>query len=1061
MVQQTLTLTFTRIKVPAPDNLTDGPRNDRYEEYEFTASSRTRSGQLRELDNIIIRDDVEDKVLRVVSGQSIVRVGNIASGKGTVVITPDKLYETYGNEEGPRRFVIKFTATGPMWNSLVDVVIPEELDGISTAQLEAFRPSGSLAPTGHSGHLRLVGRGGEVEINLKDEVNDTNGTQGVDDGEGDAATTTGGAQTIRINVKTMNTGQGFEMTYYSEIPTVTTRSITSDFIVRTDTTPPDDPAGALTDGAIPTEVVPATSPVTYPAHGTANYVTGGRLRPKDGSGTMMVTPMYAEVDSGVQRFTLTYTAVTRLRNAELIITVPAELLGTTADPIPLQAIDLYDSEVVEDKRNSSEAGYVYATDRRALPTTLQVTNAAGIIPDPLPTDSSINTITWRELDIDDKQTFRTIVLLATSGTVDDAGVIIDPDDGVVSTPDRDADTPDGIYPFYTDIDTGRVGAGDQSLEADSDASLYAVRSRNVDVSFTIDDVTATQSGTHIEYHAASKNTLKFRFAANNTAIKGGRVSFRVPVGWTAPVLPADPATNAGRVTAMIDTDGNGPAAATPIDKAKISPSRETTITVDALPQGGIIEVTYTDVIVQHNADTVDIIGEFRASPADRVDRRAGRVEVEVLNVEDGSGSATMSTGTSPAYTVRAGRIENTITVTFKAAGTMNGGQVSLERPDGWGDMQEGDADEPNYVTVTASGGTLDSANTSYVGREVVIANLEDFGKNNTVTFTISNAEAPSDIGVDVFVVKSAGSRDGRLTELGGDAKQPDNATDADLLGKIYWIELGGNEDAFDRGTDDANGKLRVAVVSAADGTGVATVEIRSSNNPSAKYDGADVATQEVHAGDDSVYLLFTYIPGETIRDGELRFTVPTNWSIPQEADQGEHGYTYFEEVRNADIGAAVFTEGSRTVTVEIIEMTKDDGIQIHYGWHGIREGGAEAPKVARPGDAFGFQIKGSETGSPDRIDVLPTVRVREQASGAGTAEISPESAAAAEMETVTITYTAIGEIKDGALRLTVPDMWSDASSDNITVRGGGGSADHGRGYYEYDEDGETLVREGG
>ena len=87
----------------------------------------------------------------------------------------------------------------------------------------------------------------------------------------------------------------------------------------------------------------------------------------------------------------------------------------------------------------------------------------------------------------------------------------------------------------------------------------------------------------------------------------------------------------------------------------------------------------------------------------------------------------------------------------------------------------------------------------------------------------------------------------------------------------------------------------------------------------------------------------------------------------------------------------------------------------------------------------------------------PTVKVREAASGSGTAAISPESADAADMETVTITYTAAGEIEDGTLRLEVPDKWSDASSDNISVRGGGGSADHGRGYYEYDEDGETLV----
>ena len=69
---------------------------------------------------------------------------------------------------------------------------------------------------------------------------------------------------------------------------------------------------ALTAGAIPVgddasdPAVPTATPgsVAVPggvkAHGTANYVTGGRLRPKNGSGTMMAMPMYAEIDSGVQ-----------------------------------------------------------------------------------------------------------------------------------------------------------------------------------------------------------------------------------------------------------------------------------------------------------------------------------------------------------------------------------------------------------------------------------------------------------------------------------------------------------------------------------------------------------------------------------------------------------------------------------------------------------------------------------------------------------------------------------------------------------------------------------------
>ena len=64
-------------------------------------------------------------------------------------------------------------------------------------------------------------------------------------------------------------------------------------------------------------------------------------------------------------------------------------------------------------------------------------------------------------------------------------------------------------------------------------------------------------------------------------------------------------------------------------------------------------------------------------------------------------------------------------------------------------------------------------------------------------------------------------------------------------------------------------------------------------------------------------------------------------------------------MRGADIGSAVISGNSRTISVEIIEMTKDDAIQIHYGWHGVRESGAEAPDGART-DTFGFQIQGSE-----------------------------------------------------------------------------------------------------
>ena len=759
------------------------------------------------------------------------------------------------------------------------------------------------------------------------------------------------------------------------------------------------------------------------------------------------------------------------------------MAGADTDLIPdfdLQPVQLLKGGVdaltsASDARKSGDAGYVYTIDRHADPDVansreLTVAAANGTVDG----TAVINTITWHELDMTKDQVFRTRIKVNTSGTAsiaEDAtkGDILTRADGV--TDGRD-EAVDGVYPFYTSLDTLSDPTNGAALEDDDDADLYAVRSKNVDVAFNVLSGTALLD--HVTYSAASKQSIIFRFEADNTSIKGGQVSFNIPraAGWSTPIAEDTKKVKDGEVTATIDKDGTvGDGAATKIAAGEIKTGRQVTITVDALPQGGHVDVTYSNAVVQYTADTVDFIGEFKASPADRLPRRAGRVEVEITNVADGSGSATISTGTSPAHTARAGSTDNKITVKFTAPGSMGGGQVALELPSGWGGMQADNDDEPNYIKVEAgSGGTLDSSTPAYVGRDVVVANLEDFEKDDTVTFTYgygsgdeSGAEAPSEIGVGEFVVSSAGARDGQLEELGGDAKRPDDKEEDELLGKIYWIEAGGDKDAFDRGTDIADGALRIKVVSAADGTGTAQVEIRDSSSPTGKYGidaagetDADAVTQQVHAGDDSIWLLFTYIPGETIRDGELRFTVPTGWTIPQEDDQGEAGYTYFNEVGGASIGSPDIPGDSRTITVEIIEMTKNDAIEIHYGWRSVRDGGAEAPKVAETG-TFGFQIKGSEDGSPDSLrSGSPTVKVREAASGSGTAEISPLSAGAADMETITITYTAVGEIEDGALRLEVPDKWSDASSDNISVRGGGGSADYGRDYYEYGEDGETL-----
>ena len=120
-------------------------------------------------------------------------------------------------------------------------------------------------------------------------------------------------------------------------------------------------------------------------------------------------------------------------------------------------IDFEATGTTEDNRNRNNAGYVYAIDRHSAPTDLEVTNG--------------NTITWRNLDMNAGQKFRTIIKVDISQTVAD-------DESINDTADDRGTEDDGLYPFVTQLET--VG-----LEATKDADLYAVRGDNDDVMFQL------------------------------------------------------------------------------------------------------------------------------------------------------------------------------------------------------------------------------------------------------------------------------------------------------------------------------------------------------------------------------------------------------------------------------------------------------------------------------------------------------------------------------------------------------------------------------------------------
>ena len=104
--------------------------------------------------------------------------------------------------------------------------------------------------------------------------------------------------------------------------------------------------------------------------------------------------------------------------------------------------------------------------------------------------------------------------------------------------------------------------------------------------------------------------------------------------------------------------------------------------------------------------------------------------------------------------------------------------------------------------------------------------------------------------------------------------------------------------------------LQIDVVSATGGTGLAAVD-----------------PVKVRAAADDVKLTFTYTPSRTIRDGKLKFTVPSTgvgaWSPPQVENAGSPGFTEVEWER-ASLGTAeVDPADSDSIIVPIIQIDRE------------------------------------------------------------------------------------------------------------------------------------------
>ena len=750
----------------------------------------------------------------------------------------------------------------------------------------------------------------------------------------------------------------------------------------------------------------------------AKNITGGMIRTIKGSGTMAVDPINVEQGSRNVDFTLTFKAQADFSNFDLKITAP----------------DVIDTELQKDNRSgdgyvNGSGGAVHADHKD---------KDAGKADDELVVSN--NTITWNGLILNEGRTFTTTI--ADVDILEETG----PAQWVV--------TLEGV-----------------DITADDDDNFMA-NPPMVVVGTTEDDVVfeIIEDGSAVFdpfYPAASEqDSILFRFTTENTTIQeGGELRFRLPSGWTRPGLVGDESTTEATV-AIITQDKDGkdiPATQVP-PTGEDNAGEEMTLIVQRrdviiqIGEEGELDADSDPIIIQYGTkehpvtisaraegtdgkddDGLAIRGHFKVS--DDFNRRdAGTIFVDVTNVEDGSGDAMFD---PTPRTIRAGSDGNLITVVFTAVGTMDGGAVRFTIADDWGEMQDEDPLELNYIEVDVSGtgAALDGDPEIINDGRSVDANLETFGEGDKVTFTYGGGSAPGSDSNGAMAAADIGNATFMVESYGGDS--------GDNSGFVDIREVGDDDEA------DTEDPLVITVKGAASGSGDGAFVIESTSAGPGLYDGVtdmDEEMLQVHAGDDSTYIVFTYTATQTIAEGKLRFTVPPGWSEPQDESTGKAGYTYLDEIGST---TSISNEDYDLVPNSVqadIALNLGDSIEIHYG---AENGGAEAPDAVPPGgySQFAISIQGTldtDAGFNDISDEDLAVKVRVQRSGGGMAEVSPTNVNAGDaMSTITVTYTADGEINAGgqpplsALRLTIPENWdppTSGASGNVMVTGGGSGA---------------------
>ena len=985
-VDRAVVISLANVTVAIPPRLfyTDGTDSTPYASYQFTTQSKAKDGAFDRLKPTI--DAAGDPV----DPHPRLKVGNIAAGKGGVEIIAVRnrraeIPPTIAYEGETYTFTISFTAVGPMY----DLDTNGATDGFGTGGTDSEVQVSLVSGAAGFGVIDKNDDGdttdpGETQTPQKDEdfSNVSLRTRGTVRFETGVDRIEVNNGVITVNISRMDTDDVVHISYGPITITELTAASGSN---------QHSPGASVFTVGTRTSGIGSVDPL--------DDVKGGRTQAVEGSGTATLSPDVVEAGVTGQTFTHTYKADTAFEGTLEIVTRGF----VTADIDDTEDVTEGDLSTTE-----GEYGYVSSRDTNTSP---ELTPAPG-------SGNNSGTITWTGVKLARGASFRT--------TITNVNVLEET----------------GKHSWSTTASPGNAAvAGDELVEA-KDVSLYIIETEEDGVEF--------HSSSEASIPAASKAIITFEFTASRTPIRNGSVSFRIPRDWTRP-------TPTAKMAGVITAEGTEEVVfSDPDNPVGVSKSRSkwvVTIGIEEMPKTESVTVTYGaegyEVMVPSHAGTAEISGHFQASSRSS-ERSAGSVEIDITNAEDGAGTARI-TPTS----VRAGSSDSEIVATFTATGTMDGGRVLFQIPRDWGDMQR-DPLERNYIRVATSR-SAELTDVDY-GDEIVIAILDELGPGQTVSFiygggtgsrTNRGAEAQNLIGTTTFTIKSDGNGDGRFQSVEGERALEGDEEEANPkgLGEVFT---------------DAPGELKLAVTGAIDGSGTATVEIVDTKAGEQTYKdarGDDVPERRVHAGDDGTYLQFTYHPDQTIQDGQLRFTVPAGWSYPQGDNRGEPGFTSVDGTGNVVLDPEDF-DGKGSMTVDIISLNRNNSLLIHYGWYAFAgdEGGAIAPGIATASSRFTIEVRGTSEEDGGRLkpidrhhrDTDLDVRVWAQASGGGTATIEltdgrEDLGSGDRNRELTIVYTAVGEVRDGALRLTLPEHWTPPMNANFDISSVGGS--RGRAYF--------------